>query len=66
MNKGIEDVIASDNEAIQTKPQMRSPSLDCFALLATTDSALVLTDAQPRHRVRNRSAAIPTGPPERC
>src|ERR1700731_1669092 len=33
-NKGIgEVVIASDNEAIQTQPQMRSPSLDCFALL---------------------------------
>ena len=41
-NKGIEDaVIASDSEAIQTKPQMRSPSLDCFALLAMTDRALV-------------------------
>jgi hypothetical protein len=25
----------------QTKPQMRSPSLDCFALLAMTDRALV-------------------------
>jgi hypothetical protein len=34
-------VIASDSEAIQTKPQMRSPSLDCFALLAMTDRALV-------------------------
>jgi hypothetical protein len=27
-------VIASDNEAIQTKPQPQSPSLDRFALLA--------------------------------
>ena len=37
MNKGIEEVvIASDSEAIQTKPQMRSPSLDCFAFLAMT------------------------------
>jgi hypothetical protein len=33
-NKGIgEAVIASDSEAIQTKPQMRSQSLDCFPLL---------------------------------
>jgi hypothetical protein len=31
-----EVVIASDSEATQTKPQMRSPSLDCFALLAMT------------------------------
>ena len=29
-------VIASDSEAIQTEPQMGSPSLDCFALLAMT------------------------------
>jgi hypothetical protein len=29
-------VIASDSEAIQTKPQPKSSSLDRFALLATT------------------------------
>jgi hypothetical protein len=29
-------VIASDSEAIQTKPPPQSPSLDCFALLAMT------------------------------
>jgi hypothetical protein len=29
-------VIASDSEAIQTKPLPQTPSLDCFALLAMT------------------------------
>ena len=32
----IPTVIASDSEAIQTKPQPQSPSLDRVALLATT------------------------------
>jgi hypothetical protein len=41
---GREVVIASDSEAIQTKPQMRSPSLDCFALLAMTDRARLFSD----------------------
>jgi hypothetical protein len=34
-------VIASDNEVIQTKPQLGTPSLDCFALLAMTDGTVV-------------------------
>jgi hypothetical protein len=33
-------VIASDSEAIQTKPQLETPRLDRFALLAMTESAL--------------------------
>jgi hypothetical protein len=32
-------VIVSDTEAIQTKPQLQTPSLDRFALLAMTDRA---------------------------
>ena len=34
-------VIGSDSEAIQTRPQLDTPSLDCFALLAMTDRAVV-------------------------
>ena len=37
---GYAAVIASDSEATETKPQMRSPSLGCFALLAMTDSVV--------------------------
>jgi hypothetical protein len=37
---GYSAVIASDSEATQAKPQTRSPSLDCFALLAMTDSVV--------------------------
>jgi hypothetical protein len=33
-------VTASDSDAIQTKPHIRSPSLDCFALLAMTERAV--------------------------
>jgi len=35
-------VIASDSEAIQTKPQRQTSSLDRFALLAMTDRAFIL------------------------
>ena len=45
MNKE-EVVIASDSEAIQTKPQMRSPSLDGFALLAMTDDVVIASDSE--------------------
>jgi len=34
-------VIASDGEAIEAKPQLPSPRLDRFALLAMTKSAVV-------------------------
>ena len=37
-------VIASDSEAIQTKPQMRGPSLDCFALKKQTVTTLILLE----------------------
>jgi hypothetical protein len=41
-NKGIEGpVIASDSEAIQTKPQLPTPGLDRFALLAMTDTPFI-------------------------
>jgi hypothetical protein len=35
-SRNISVVIASDSEAIQTKPLPQSPSLDRFALLAMT------------------------------
>jgi len=35
-SKANATVIASDSEAIQTRPQPQSPSLDRFALLAMT------------------------------
>jgi hypothetical protein len=35
-------VIASDSEAIQTKPPPQSPSLDRFALLAMTSQKIRL------------------------
>jgi len=38
----IQIVIASDSEAIQTKPPPQSPSLDCFALLAMTPETIRL------------------------
>jgi hypothetical protein len=36
----VPTVIASDSEAIQTKPQPQSPSLDRFVLLAMTTEVL--------------------------
>jgi hypothetical protein len=38
-------VIASDSEAIHTKPQPQSPRLDRFALLAITTSTIRLERA---------------------
>jgi len=37
-------VIASDGEAIEAKPQLPSPRLDRFALLAMTKSAVDVTE----------------------
>jgi hypothetical protein len=53
-------VIASDSEAIQTKPQLGTPSLDCFALLAMTDRATTAA-TRPHPNPSRRSAAPPRG-----
>ena len=39
----VATVIASDSDAIQTKPQLQSLSLDGFALLAMTAGAFPFT-----------------------
>ena len=50
-------VIASDSEAIQTKPQLGTLSLDRFALLAMTgSSAMEVTPVGPRRERAHKTA----------
>ena len=56
-------VIASDSEATQTEPQLETPSLGCFALLAMTGIMLETAAASDRTAQSDRVPGLPGGPP---